>query len=179
MAGGNNQTDDVAATTTTQNGDSSPPQKQENPADADDGEKKKKKRNRKKGGGGGGNVKSGRQTDPPSIPIVDLFPDEVYPEGEILEYPVPKQYAKDDRTAKDRFTSEEKRALDRMHYDIYNEVRLAAEAHRQVCYDRRKNINDRRLLFIYLMRENHFPYFYTISAKQTKIYNQIVHSLIR
>lgn len=44
------------------------------------------------------------------------------------------QYAsgKDDRTARDRFTSEEKRALDRMHNDIYNEVRLAAEAHRQV-----------------------------------------------
>lgn len=37
----------------------------------------------------------------------------------------------DDRTAKDRFTNEEKRALDRMHNDIYNEVRLAAEAHRQ------------------------------------------------
>lgn len=50
----------------------------------------------------------------------------MYPIGEILEHP-----SKDDRTAKDRFTSEEKRALDRMHNDIYNEVRLAAEAHRQ------------------------------------------------
>lgn len=37
----------------------------------------------------------------------------------------------DDRKAKDRFTSEEKRALDRLHTDIYNELRLAAEAHRQ------------------------------------------------
>lgn len=65
------------------------------------------------------------------MPIVDLFPDQVFPEGEIMQYPVPR-HAKDDRTAKDRFTSEEKRALDRMHNDIYNEVRLAAEAHRQV-----------------------------------------------
>ncbi|KAL3268619.1 hypothetical protein HHI36_007725 [Cryptolaemus montrouzieri] len=85
------------------------------------GDKKKKKRNRKKGGG------KPSQTNPPSIPIVELFPDQVFPEGQILEHPV-KQ---DDRTAKDRFTSEEKRALDRMHNDIYNEVRLAAEAHRQ------------------------------------------------
>lgn len=46
-----------------------------------------------------------------------------------MEYPV----VGDSRTAKDRFTSEEKRALDRLHNDIYNEVRHAAEAHRQVC----------------------------------------------
>lgn len=38
----------------------------------------------------------------------------------------------DERTAKDRFSSEEKRALDRMQNDIYQEVRHAAEAHRQV-----------------------------------------------
>lgn len=37
----------------------------------------------------------------------------------------------DDRTAKDRFSSEEARAFDRMHNDIYNEARQAAEAHRQ------------------------------------------------
>ncbi|KAF2905355.1 hypothetical protein ILUMI_00819 [Ignelater luminosus] len=86
-----------------------------------EGEKKKKKRNRKKGG------KGVTQTDPPSIAIVDLFPDQVFPEGEIMQY----ASGKDDRTAKDRFSSEEKRALDRMHNDIYNEVRLAAEAHRQ------------------------------------------------
>jgi len=90
-----------------------------------EGEKKKKKRNRKKNKGG---VTLGvTQTDPPSVAIADLFPDQVFPEGEIMQYPP----GKDDRTAKDRFTSEEKRALDRMHNDIYNEVRLAAEAHRQ------------------------------------------------
>lgn len=86
-----------------------------------DSEKKKKKRNRKKGG-------KPAQTDPPSIPIVDLFPEQVFPLGEIMQHPA----VNDDRTAKDRFTSEEKRALDRLHNDIYNEVRLAAEAHRQV-----------------------------------------------
>lgn len=90
-----------------------------------DGEKKKKKRNRKKGGKAAG---AAVQTDPPTVAIEDLFPDHVYPEGQIMEYPP----AKDGRTAKDRFTSEEKKALDRMQNDIYNEVRLAAEAHRQV-----------------------------------------------
>lgn len=38
----------------------------------------------------------------------------------------------DERTAKDRFSSEEKRALDRLHQDIYQEIRQAAEVHRQV-----------------------------------------------
>jgi len=38
----------------------------------------------------------------------------------------------DERTAKDRLTNKEKRALDRLHLDIYNELRQAAEAHRQV-----------------------------------------------
>ena len=35
------------------------------------------------------------------------------------------------RTAKDRFTSEEKRMLDRMQQDLYQDVRQAAEVHRQ------------------------------------------------
>lgn len=46
-----------------------------------------------------------------------------------MDYPI----LNDNRTAKDRFTSEEKRALDRSQNDIYNEARIAAEAHRQVC----------------------------------------------
>lgn len=86
---------------------------------ADAAKKKKKKRNKKKGSGAaGGNLVA------PSVPIVEQFKDGKYPEGEIMQYP-------DSTTAKDRFTSEEKRALDRMHLDIYNELRLAAEAHRQ------------------------------------------------
>lgn len=56
-----------------------------------------------------------------------MFPDGNFPEGEIAQYPVVKD--KDDNL--NRFTSEEKRALDRMHNDIYNELRQAAEAHRQ------------------------------------------------
>jgi len=74
--------------------------------------------------------KKNGQTDPPTIPIAKLYPDGNFPEGEIVEHPTPKDLS-DDRTAKDRFTSEEKRALDRMNTDIYQELRQAAEAHRQ------------------------------------------------
>ena len=37
------------------------------------------------------------------------------------------------RNAKDRFTSEEKKAIEQMQQDIYKDIRQAAEAHRQVC----------------------------------------------
>lgn len=37
----------------------------------------------------------------------------------------------DERTAKDRFTNEEKKAIDSAQDEIYKEVRLAAEAHRE------------------------------------------------
>ncbi|GAB0091296.1 Methionine aminopeptidase 2 [Sergentomyia squamirostris] len=85
-----------------------------------DADKKKKKRNKNK-------KPSSGQTDPPTIPIAKLYSDGNYPEGEIMHHPTPP----DERSAKDRFTSEEKRALDRLHLDIYNDLRLAAEAHRQ------------------------------------------------
>uniref|UniRef100_A0A182QLJ7 Methionine aminopeptidase 2 n=1 Tax=Anopheles farauti TaxID=69004 RepID=A0A182QLJ7_9DIPT len=84
-----------------------------------DGKKKRKKRGKKKTGATGADVLVA-----PSIPISEQFADSKYPEGQIMQYP-------DSTTAKDRFTSEEKRALDRMHLDIYNELRQAAEAHRQ------------------------------------------------
>lgn len=90
-----------------------------------DGADKKKKKKPNKSKNKPKKTASG-QTDPPTIPISELFPDGNFPEGEIMKHPLP-----DDRTAKDRFTSEEKRALDRMHNDIYNELRQAAEAHRQ------------------------------------------------
>ncbi|XP_065084385.1 uncharacterized protein und [Ochlerotatus camptorhynchus] len=90
---------------------------------ADAAKKKKKKRNNKKKVAGGAGTAGGKLVAP-SVPIVEQFKDGKYPEGEIMQYP-------DATTAKDRFTSEEKRALDRMHLDIYNELRLAAEAHRQ------------------------------------------------
>jgi len=80
----------------------------------------KKKKNKKK--------KAGKtQTDPPSLPIVDLFPNGNFPEGQIMEHPI----ANNDQKAKERFGSEEARAIDRLQLDMYNEVRQAAEAHRQ------------------------------------------------
>ncbi|CAG8698234.1 22217_t:CDS:10, partial [Gigaspora rosea] len=63
------------------------------------------------------------QTEPPSIPVSKFFPDGKYPEGEICEY-------KNDNL--NRITNEEKRYLDRMHFDDYNDLRHAAEVHRQV-----------------------------------------------
>ncbi|BFZ10601.1 hypothetical protein BsWGS_13640 [Bradybaena similaris] len=85
---------------------------------------KKKKKNKKKKGGAGG-VK--QQTNPPSIPIAELFTDGIFPVGEICEYPVDK----DDRTAKNRMTDEEKKMLDRSQSYQYEAMRQAAEAHRQ------------------------------------------------
>lgn len=89
--------------------------------------KKKKKKNKNKNKGKAADKKTGGQTHPPSIPIAELFADGNFPEGEILKHPT----FTDDRKAPDRFTSEEKRALDQMQADIYKELRLAAEAHRQ------------------------------------------------
>ncbi|GAB1610722.1 methionine aminopeptidase 2-like [Argonauta hians] len=66
----------------------------------------------------------------PCIPIVDLFPDGNVPVGQEMQYPQPK-HPLDSRMAKDRFTNAEKIALDRAHENIYQEIRTAAEAHRQ------------------------------------------------
>lgn len=63
------------------------------------------------------------QTDPPSIPVADLFPSEDFPEGEIQHY-------KEDNLWRE--TSEEKREQERLENPIYNAVRQAAEVHRQV-----------------------------------------------
>ena len=67
------------------------------------------------------------QTNPPTVPISQLFPTGQFPVGQILDHPI----AANDATAKTRFTSEESRAMDRIQLDMYNEVRQAAEAHRQ------------------------------------------------
>eukprot|EP00611_Tribonema_gayanum_P011752 TRINITY_DN2210_c0_g1_i1.p1 TRINITY_DN2210_c0_g1~~TRINITY_DN2210_c0_g1_i1.p1 ORF type:complete len:480 (-),score=161.02 TRINITY_DN2210_c0_g1_i1:305-1744(-) len=66
------------------------------------------------------------QTDPPTIPVAELpvFAGGNFPEGEIMEHP-------GDFNAY-RIGSEEKRALERMHTDLYSKVRLAAEVHREV-----------------------------------------------
>ncbi|RUS34412.1 LOW QUALITY PROTEIN: methionine aminopeptidase-like protein [Jimgerdemannia flammicorona] len=82
--------------------------------------KKKKKSSKKKTGGAGGSMS---QTEPPSIPVSKLFPNEVYPEGEIQQY-------KDDNLW--RTTSEERRDAERLISNNYNDLRRAAEVHRQV-----------------------------------------------
>jgi len=80
--------------------------------------KKKKKRKPKKKKGG-----AKKQTEPPRIPITTLFPNNQFPEGEIVEYKNENAY---------RTTNEEKRYLDRMNNDFLQEYRQAAEVHRQV-----------------------------------------------
>ncbi|CAL9236858.1 unnamed protein product [Arabidopsis halleri] len=78
--------------------------------------KKKKSKSKKK-------KSSLQQTDPPSIPVLELFPSGDFPEGEIQQY-------KDDNLW--RTTSEEKREMERLQKPIYNSLRQAAEVHRQV-----------------------------------------------
>ncbi|KAJ5400904.1 hypothetical protein N7465_011393 [Penicillium sp. CMV-2018d] len=63
------------------------------------------------------------QTDPPSIPISQLFPNNTYPKGEEVEYKDDNRY---------RTTNEEKRHLDNLNSDFLSDYRQAAEAHRQV-----------------------------------------------
>lgn len=65
-----------------------------------------------------------KQTSPPSIPVSKLFPTHVYPKGQEMEY------TQNDNLL--RFTSAEKRQLDSMFEQEYNDIRKAAEVHRQV-----------------------------------------------
>ncbi|KAG2485293.1 hypothetical protein HYH03_015968 [Edaphochlamys debaryana] len=71
------------------------------------------------------------QTDPPTVPIRLLFPEGKYPEGEWQSY-------KDDNLWRE--TSAEKRELDRVQWDMLNEVRRAAEVHRTVRKHMMKNV---------------------------------------
>ncbi|CAB1322687.1 unnamed protein product [Coregonus sp. 'balchen'] len=68
------------------------------------------------------------QTDPPTIPICELYPSAVFPKGEECEYPP----SKDGRSAAWRTTHEEKRVLDKANEEMWSDFRQAAEAHRQV-----------------------------------------------
>ncbi|KAI0800730.1 peptidase M24A methionine aminopeptidase [Fomes fomentarius] len=87
-------------------------------AGGEDKKKKKKKRTKKK---------KVEQTEPPTIGLSKLFPDGKYPEGELQEYKNDNAY---------RTTSEEKRYDERMAMEdpelTYNNIRRAAEVHRQV-----------------------------------------------
>jgi len=71
------------------------------------------------------------QTFPPTIPVSKFFSNGKFPEGEVTEY-------KNNNTW--RTTSEEKKAQDRLQFPIYDEVRKAAEVHRQVRRFARKMI---------------------------------------
>lgn len=88
--------------------------------------KKKKKRKPKKKKG-----TAKVQSDPPRVPLSTLFPNNQYPEGEVVEYKNENTY---------RTTSEEKRYLDRMNNDWLQEYRQGAEVHRQVRQYAQKNI---------------------------------------
>ncbi|WPT16236.1 Methionine aminopeptidase 2B [Picochlorum sp. SENEW3] len=98
-----------------ESGDDAPADASEETASKKKKKKKKKSKKKKKGVSG--------QTNPPSIGLSQLFKDGVYPEGEWQSY-------KDDQRWRE--TSEEKRQLERLEFDMINEVREAAEVHRQV-----------------------------------------------
>uniref|UniRef100_A0A8B9H4S5 Methionine aminopeptidase 2 n=1 Tax=Astyanax mexicanus TaxID=7994 RepID=A0A8B9H4S5_ASTMX len=68
------------------------------------------------------------QTDPPTVPICDLYPSEAFPVGEECEYPL----AQDGRSAVWRMSRDEKRVMDKANEEMWNDFRQAAEAHRQV-----------------------------------------------
>ncbi|CAG0887622.1 unnamed protein product [Cyprideis torosa] len=104
---------------------------EEDEGEGGEGKKKKKKKNKKKKGGGGGDCERATmaQTDPPSIPITQLFPEGNYPTGQIEDHPIHKHM--DERTAKDRFSSSEAREMDRINEDWYKDLRRSAEVHRQ------------------------------------------------
>ncbi|KAK6509943.1 Methionine aminopeptidase 2 [Arthrobotrys musiformis] len=84
-------------------------------------EKKKKKKKKKKSKKKATPIPT-TQSDPPRVPLSNLFSNGVYPEGECVEY--------NDNLS--RTTSEEKRHLDRMNNDSHQDFRKGAEIHRQV-----------------------------------------------
>jgi methionyl aminopeptidase len=72
-------------------------------------------------------VKHRQQLSPVSIPVADLYQNKIFPEGEI------QPYAGEFGTR--RIGSEEMRAADRVNDVMLNEIREAAEVHRQVRQD--------------------------------------------
>ncbi|KAG4096352.1 signal peptidase complex catalytic subunit SEC11 [Neocallimastix lanati (nom. inval.)] len=86
-------------------------------ASTEDGKKKKKKKNKKKTK----KLDPSEQTEPPTIPVTRFY--HKFPEGEIMDYGEDNLW---------RTTDEEKRYLDRLKNDNLNDLRRAAEVHRQV-----------------------------------------------
>jgi len=71
------------------------------------------------------------QTDIPSIPVADLFPNGIFPEGEILPHGVTKY--PDPNSSYTRTSLAERRESELLlKTDLYEKVRQAAEVHRQV-----------------------------------------------
>ncbi|KAF4523745.1 hypothetical protein B566_EDAN013863 [Ephemera danica] len=105
------------------------PEDEDEAADGAGGEDAKKRRKKRKAKAGN-KTGTGKQTDPPTIPIVELFPSNKYPVGQEMDYPE----VADSRIARHRMTAEEKKsmlAMEEVHEQMYQEARLAAEAHRQ------------------------------------------------
>jgi methionyl aminopeptidase len=69
-------------------------------------------------------VKHG-QTDPPTIPVADLFKGKEWPTGEVSPHP-------NSSSASSRESAAELRAREVLHEDLVSKVRLGAEIHRQV-----------------------------------------------
>lgn len=65
-----------------------------------------------------------KQTNPPTIPVEDQFPDAIYPKGLHMDY-TRKECAH-------RTTQEELREKDKLSESALNDMRKAAECHRQV-----------------------------------------------
>ncbi len=89
-----------------------------------EGKKKKRKSNKKKKS----KALGGKQTTPPRVALANLFHDQHYPQGEIVEY-----VTNDDNLG--RTTAEEFRHLsvaNNMDDEFLNDYRKAAEIHRQV-----------------------------------------------
>lgn len=84
--------------------------------------KKKKKKSKKKKAPAVGEVPT-EQTTPPSVPLKLLFQEKPFPEGEIQSYKEDQRW---------RETAAEKRELERLEWDMINDVRQSAEVHRQV-----------------------------------------------
>lgn len=64
-----------------------------------------------------------KQSFPPTVPINDVYRNDDYPIGEIQEYGGNNSF---------RMTDAEKRELERLHDSDYQNIRRAAECHRQV-----------------------------------------------
>lgn len=92
-------------------------------ADSEGKKKKKRKPRKKKKAGASTFLTATKQSTPPRIPILQLYPSKDFPAGEEIPYPNANAY---------RTTSEEKRHLDRMNNDFLTEYRHGAEIHRQV-----------------------------------------------